>query len=131
MKSGGETPQRKETTSLHYPVVCKVDIPWKGPTSYTSRVVCADLFSRPQPTPQSSVSTTMSSKAGWDSVTGIATLLFDGNLVAIAIAIIFTFGVPITLHLIFFQAVASPPSSNFLLLGPSGAGKTAFTTLVV
>jgi signal recognition particle receptor subunit beta len=26
--------------------------------------------------------------------------------------------------------VASPPSSNFLLLGPSGAGKTAFTTLV-
>ncbi|OGE54723.1 hypothetical protein PENARI_c005G07099 [Penicillium arizonense] len=72
----------------------------------------------------------MSSKAGWDSLTGIATLLFDGNLVAIAIAIIFTFGVPITLHLIFFQAVASPPSSNFLLLGPSGAGKTAFTTLL-
>lgn len=72
----------------------------------------------------------MSSQANWNSVTGIATLLFDGNPVAIAIAILFTFGVPITLHIIFFQAVASPPSSNFLLLGPSGAGKTAFTTLV-
>ncbi|KAJ5143116.1 uncharacterized protein N7515_001903 [Penicillium bovifimosum] len=72
----------------------------------------------------------MSSQANWNSVTGIATLLFDGNLVAIAIAILFTFGVPITLHILFFRAVASPPSSNFLLLGPSGAGKTAFTTLL-
>ncbi|KAJ5362472.1 Small GTPase superfamily ARF type [Penicillium brevicompactum] len=72
----------------------------------------------------------MSSQANWHSVTGIATLLFDGNLVAIAIAIAFTFGVPVLLHIIFFQAVASPPSSNFLLLGPSGAGKTAFTTLL-
>lgn len=72
----------------------------------------------------------MSSQANWNSVTGIATLLFDGNLVAIAIAIIFTFGVPIALHIFFFQTVASPPSSNFLLLGPSGAGKTAFSTLV-
>lgn len=72
----------------------------------------------------------MSSQANWNSVTGIATLLFDGNLVAIAIAILFTFGVPIALHIFFFQAVASPPSSNFLLLGPSGAGKTAFATLV-
>jgi hypothetical protein len=34
----------------------------------------------------------MSSQANWNSVTGIATLLFDGNLVAIAIAILFTFG---------------------------------------
>ncbi|KAJ5088113.1 hypothetical protein N7456_011729 [Penicillium angulare] len=72
----------------------------------------------------------MSSQANWKSVTGIATLLFDGNLVAIAIAILFTFGVPIFLHVVFFRAVASPPSSNFLLLGPSGSGKTAFTTLL-
>ncbi|KAJ5286934.1 hypothetical protein N7478_002620 [Penicillium angulare] len=72
----------------------------------------------------------MSSQASWKSVTGIATLLFDGNLVAIAIAILFTFGVPIFLHVVFFRAVASPPSSNFLMLGPSGSGKTAFTTLL-
>ncbi|KAJ5591745.1 uncharacterized protein N7459_002114 [Penicillium hispanicum] len=72
----------------------------------------------------------MSSQAGWNSVTGIATLLFDGNLVAIAIAVLFTFGVPVLLHVVFFRSVASPPSSNFLLLGPSGAGKTALTTLL-
>lgn len=81
--------------------------------------------------PRSSVhQPTMSSQASWNSVTGIATLLFDGNLVAIAIAVLFTFGVPILLHILFFQAVASPPPRNFLLLGPSGSGKTAFTTLV-
>jgi signal recognition particle receptor subunit beta len=72
----------------------------------------------------------MSSQAGWNSVTGIATLLLDGNLVAIVIAIVIAFGVPVFLHLVFYRAAASPPSSNFLLLGPSGAGKTAFTTLV-
>lgn len=74
--------------------------------------------------------TTMSSQANWNSVNGIATLLLSGNLVAITIAILFTFGVPIALHIFFFRVVACPPSSNFLLLGPSGAGKTAFTTLV-
>ena len=73
---------------------------------------------------------TMSSQANWNSVTGVATLLFDGNLVAITIAVLFTFGVPILLHIIFFQAAASPPASNFLLLGPSGSGKTALATLV-
>ncbi|KAJ5668832.1 hypothetical protein N7462_009902 [Penicillium macrosclerotiorum] len=72
----------------------------------------------------------MASQAGWNSVTGIATLLLDGNWVSIVIAIIITFGVPITLHFLFYRAVASPPSSNFILLGPSGAGKTAFTTLL-
>ncbi|KAJ5527972.1 hypothetical protein N7513_012131 [Penicillium frequentans] len=81
--------------------------------------------------PRSSVhQPTMSSQASWNSVTGIATLLFDGNLVAIAIATLFTFGVPVLLHILFFQAVASPPPRNFLLLGPSGSGKTAFTTLL-
>ncbi|KAJ5485358.1 hypothetical protein N7539_005346 [Penicillium diatomitis] len=72
----------------------------------------------------------MSSQAGWDSVSGIATLLLSGNLTAIAIAIVVAFGVPILLHYFFYRAAASPPSSNFLLLGPSGAGKTAFTTLL-
>lgn len=73
---------------------------------------------------------TMSSQAGWNSVTGIATKLLDGSPLAIFIAIIITFGVPVFLHVVFYRAAASPPSCNFLLLGPSGAGKTAFTTLV-
>ncbi|KAJ5122876.1 hypothetical protein N7526_009813 [Penicillium atrosanguineum] len=72
----------------------------------------------------------MSSQAGWNSVTGIATKLLDGSPLAIFIAIIITFGVPVFLHLVFYRAAASPPSCNFLLLGPGGAGKTAFTTLL-
>ncbi|KAJ6134324.1 hypothetical protein N7523_000646 [Penicillium sp. IBT 18751x] len=72
----------------------------------------------------------MSSQAGWDSVTGIATKLLDGSPLAIFIAVIITFGIPVLLHLVFYRAAASPPSCNFLLLGPSGAGKTAFTTLL-
>lgn len=57
-------------------------------------------------------------------------MLLGGSPLAIFIAIIITFGVPVFLHLVFYRAAASPPSCNFLLLGPSGAGKTAFTTLV-
>ncbi|CAI7586569.1 unnamed protein product [Penicillium manginii] len=72
----------------------------------------------------------MSTQASWTSLTGILTFLFEGSLSAIAVAILITFGVPILLHIFFFRTVASPPSSNFLLLGPSGAGKTAFTTLL-
>ncbi|KAL4735157.1 signal recognition particle receptor beta subunit-domain-containing protein [Aspergillus similis] len=60
----------------------------------------------------------------------VATKLLEGSLFGIAVAVIITIGVPIILHLIFYRTVASPPSSNFLLLGPSGAGKTALLTLL-
>ncbi|CAL5874877.1 uncharacterized protein PFLUO_LOCUS9179 [Penicillium psychrofluorescens] len=72
----------------------------------------------------------MATEPGWNSVAGIATNLLDGNLVAIAIAMLITFGVPVLLHVIFYRSAAAPPSSNFLLLGSSGAGKTAFTSLL-
>ncbi|GAB1199818.1 hypothetical protein APSETT444_009177 [Aspergillus pseudonomiae] len=72
----------------------------------------------------------MGSHADWRSVGGIATSLLDGNPIAIAITAFIAFGLPVLLHLIFYQAVASPPSSNFLLLGPSGAGKTALLSLL-
>ncbi|PLN77459.1 P-loop containing nucleoside triphosphate hydrolase protein [Aspergillus taichungensis] len=66
----------------------------------------------------------------WKSFSGIATALLDGNPIAIALTALFAFGLPVLLHLIFYSRVASPPSSNFLLLGPSGAGKTAFVSLL-
>jgi signal recognition particle receptor subunit beta len=66
----------------------------------------------------------------WDLFEAVATKLLEGSLMGIAIAVIITFGVPILLHIIFYRTVASPPSSNFLLLGPSGVGKTALLTLV-
>ncbi|KAL6239184.1 hypothetical protein BDW75DRAFT_227332 [Aspergillus navahoensis] len=60
----------------------------------------------------------------------VATKLFEGSPLSIAVAVVVTIGVPILLHFIFYRTVASPPSSNFLLLGPSGAGKTALLTLL-
>ncbi|KAE8151494.1 signal recognition particle receptor beta subunit-domain-containing protein [Aspergillus avenaceus] len=68
--------------------------------------------------------------ADWRSISGIATGLLDGNPIAIAITAFVAFGLPILLHLIFYRTVATPPSSNFLLLGPSGTGKTALLSLL-
>lgn len=72
----------------------------------------------------------MQSHANWKTLEGIATSLLDGSPIAIAVTVFIAFGLPILLHLIFYRTVASPPSSNFLLLGPSGAGKTALLSLV-
>ncbi|KAE8379524.1 signal recognition particle receptor beta subunit-domain-containing protein [Aspergillus bertholletiae] len=72
----------------------------------------------------------MGSHADWRSIGGIATSLLDGNPIAIAITAFIAFGLPVLLHLIFYQTVASPPARNFLLLGPSGAGKTALLSLL-
>lgn len=66
----------------------------------------------------------------WTSFSGIITGLLDGSVIAIVITAFIAFGLPVLLHLIFYRTVASPPTSNFLLLGPSGAGKTALLTLV-
>lgn len=66
----------------------------------------------------------------WTSFSGIITGLLDGNVAAIIITAFIAFGLPVLLHLIFYRTVASPPTSNFLLLGPSGAGKTALLTLL-
>lgn len=72
----------------------------------------------------------MGSKADWNSLEGIITSLLDGNPIAILVTAFVAFGFPVLLHLIFYRTVASPPVSTFLLLGPSGAGKTALVTLV-
>lgn len=72
----------------------------------------------------------MGGQADWHSFEGIVTGLLDGNPIAIIVTILIAFGLPVLLHLIFYRSVASPPSSNFLLLGPSGAGKTALLSLV-
>lgn len=66
----------------------------------------------------------------WGLAERIFTSLLDGNLVAIAVTTLIAFGLPVLLHFLFYRSVASPPLSNFLLLGPSGAGKTALLSLV-
>lgn len=72
----------------------------------------------------------MAKQAEWTSLTGIATNLLDGNVVAMVVAVVFTISVPMLLHYFLYRKQASPDCSNFLLLGPSGAGKTAFLQLV-
>ncbi|OJJ50457.1 hypothetical protein ASPZODRAFT_173502 [Penicilliopsis zonata CBS 506.65] len=72
----------------------------------------------------------MEGQVGWTSVGGVLTNLLDGNPIAIAVAIVIAFGLPVLLHMIFFRAAASPPLRNFLLLGPSGGGKTALFSLL-
>ncbi|THC91668.1 hypothetical protein EYZ11_008863 [Aspergillus tanneri] len=71
----------------------------------------------------------MQNHMGW-SIGGIATSLLEGNPIAIAITALIAFGLPVLLHLIFYQTVASPSLCNFLLIGPSGAGKTALLSLL-
>lgn len=59
------------------------------------------------------------------------TAAFSPSLSTIIITIIIAFGLPILIHSILYkQAVASTNQPTFLLVGPSGAGKTAFTILV-
>ncbi|KAL2842949.1 signal recognition particle receptor beta subunit-domain-containing protein [Aspergillus pseudoustus] len=72
----------------------------------------------------------MAGHSNWELFEAVATKLLEGSPLGIAVAVIITFGVPILLHLLFYRAVASPPSSNFLILGPSGVGKTALLTLL-
>lgn len=72
----------------------------------------------------------MRQQPNWTSFEGIVTGLLDGNPIAILITAFIAFGLPVLLHLIFYRKVASPPLSTFLLVGPSGAGKTALVSLV-
>lgn len=72
----------------------------------------------------------MRAQADWTSFEGILTNLLEGSPIAILVTAFIAFGLPVLLHLIFYRTVASPPLTNFLFLGPSGAGKTAFVSLV-
>ncbi|KAJ5888802.1 hypothetical protein N7495_008843 [Penicillium taxi] len=73
----------------------------------------------------------MSSQEGvWSFAKTVITFLFDGTPISILIALLVTLSLPIIYHIVLFRKRASPPSCNFLLLGPSGAGKTAFATLL-
>lgn len=72
----------------------------------------------------------MRGQADWTSFEGIITGLLEGSPIAIVVTAFIAFGLPVLLHLIFYRTVAAPPLTNFLFLGPSGAGKTAFVSLV-
>lgn len=72
----------------------------------------------------------MGKDLAWDSIGTIATNLLDGNPIAILVTVLIAFGLPLLLHYFLYRSAASPTSSFFILLGPSGAGKTALFSLV-
>lgn len=49
---------------------------------------------------------------------------------AIGVAILLVLSVPLFLHLLIYRSISSTTLPSFLLIGTSGAGKTALLTLV-
>jgi signal recognition particle receptor subunit beta len=59
------------------------------------------------------------------------TAAFSPNPTTILITLIVALGLPVIIHAILYRkAAAAATLPTFLLVGPSGGGKTAFTTLV-
>ena len=50
---------------------------------------------------------------------------------AIGVAILLVLSVPLFLHLLIYRSISSTTLPSFLLIGTSGAGKTALLTLVL
>jgi hypothetical protein len=66
----------------------------------------------------------------WSSPRNIATSLLSSNPIAILITAVIAITLPILFHLFLYLNVVSESSTYFLLLGPSGAGKTSLLSLV-
>jgi len=68
---------------------------------------------------------------GWSSPDSWPTRLFSGDPLAILIAFLVTISLPLLLHLYFYtQTARAKVVPTFLLLGPSGAGKTSLVSLL-
>ena len=70
-------------------------------------------------------------RMSWSSPDSWLTRLFSGDPLVIFIAFIITISLPISTHLYFYRESARIPlTPAFLLLGPSGGGKTSLLTLL-
>ncbi len=68
---------------------------------------------------------------GWSSPDSWATRLFSGDPVVILVALLVSLLFPVLLHLFFYtQTARAKVVPTFLVLGPSGAGKTSLLSLV-
>lgn len=68
---------------------------------------------------------------GWDSPDGPLTTLLSGNIYAILFALFVALSLPLLVHLVLYRSSAHGANApKFILLGPSGAGKTSLLTLV-
>ena len=67
----------------------------------------------------------------WSSPSSLLTRLLSGDPLAILIAFVVAFSLPILLHSVLFRvSKKNSTTPTFLLLGTSGAGKTSLLTLV-
>jgi signal recognition particle receptor subunit beta len=70
-------------------------------------------------------------RMSWSSPDGWLTRLFSGHPLVIFIVFLITISLPISTHLYFYRESARIPlTPAFLLLGPSGGGKTSLLTLL-
>lgn len=67
----------------------------------------------------------------WTDPQSWATSLMGPTPLAIGFAILLVLSVPLFLHLVIYRSTSSTTLPSFLLVGPSGAGKTALLTLVM
>jgi len=66
----------------------------------------------------------------WRAVQNFLTQALSPSISAIIIALLFTLTLPLLTHLYIYRTKASTNLPAFLLVGPSGAGKTSLLTLV-
>jgi signal recognition particle receptor subunit beta len=66
----------------------------------------------------------------WHDPDGWLTYFLGPNLPAIIILFLTTLLIPVGLHLLIFRQRAPSQPPSFLVLGPSGAGKTSLVTHV-
>ena len=68
---------------------------------------------------------------GWASPDSWLTRLFSGDPVIVGIAFFVSLALPLLVHIYFYTQTARVKTTpTFLLLGPSGAGKTSLVSLV-
>ncbi|KAK2762754.1 hypothetical protein FQN54_000928 [Arachnomyces sp. PD_36] len=60
----------------------------------------------------------------------VATALLSGNLVAILVTFLIALSLPLLLHFSLYRSSSSALTNDFILLGPSGGGKTCLFSLL-
>ncbi len=68
---------------------------------------------------------------GWSAPDGIISQLLSGDPFSILIALVVSLSLPLLVHLYLYRtSTGTAATPTFLLLGPSGTGKTSLLTLV-
>ena len=100
----------------------KTGTAWTGPLPRTSHE--SYLYIEPQLTTFTHPILTMSPVEEW------LTWSFSPSISAILVTLLISLTLPVAIHYYLYKKAVARELPTFLLLGPSGAGKTALLTLV-